>query len=176
EMNKKIGALSKGYRQRVGLAQALIHDPEVLILDEPTSGLDPNQLVEIRNLIRELGKEKTVILSTHIMQEVQALCQRVIIINKGKIVANDSTENLQRTSLQGITVKVSFKESVTEKLLSEIAGVTDVRKISVTDFELHAAGDIQEAVFHFAVQNKLTILSLQQEKQNLEDIFRKLTK
>ncbi len=175
EMNKKIGALSKGYRQRVGLAQALIHDPEVLILDEPTSGLDPNQLVEIRNLIRELGKEKTVILSTHIMQEVQALCQRVIIINKGKIVANDSTENLQRTSLQGIVVKVSFKESVTEKLLNEIAGVTAIKKTGGNNFELHAVTDIQEAVFHFAVENKLTILSLQQEKQNLEDIFRKLT-
>ncbi len=176
EMNKKIGALSKGYRQRVGLAQALIHDPEVLILDEPTSGLDPNQLVEIRNLIRELGKEKTVILSTHIMQEVQALCHRVIIINKGKIVANDTAENLQRTSSNEVVVKVSFKESVNEKLLMQIEGVTNARNAGANNFELNSATDIQEKVFRFAVENKLTILSMQQEKQNLEEIFRQLTK
>lgn len=176
EMNKKIGALSKGYRQRIGLAQALIHDPEVLILDEPTSGLDPNQLVEIRNLIRELGKEKTVILSTHIMQEVQALCHRVIIINKGKIVANDTAENLQRTSSNEVVVKVSFKESVNEKLLMQIEGVTNARNAGANNFELNSATDIQEKVFRFAVENKLTILSMQQEKQNLEEIFRQLTK
>ncbi|GDX51499.1 gliding motility-associated ABC transporter ATP-binding subunit GldA [Bacteroidota bacterium] len=176
EMNKKIGALSKGYRQRVGLAQALIHDPEVLILDEPTSGLDPNQLVEIRNLIRELGKEKTVILSTHIMQEVQALCHRVIIINKGKIVANDTAENLQRTTSNEVVVKVSFKESVSEKLLMQIEGVKSARNVGANNFELNSATDIQEKVFRFAVENKLIILSLQQEKQNLEEVFRQLTK
>lgn len=176
EMNKKIGALSKGYRQRVGLAQALIHDPEVLILDEPTSGLDPNQLVEIRNLIRELGKEKTVILSTHIMQEVQALCHRVIIINKGKIVANDTAENLQRTTLNEVVVKVSFKETVNEKLLLQIEGVKSVKNVGANNFELNSTTDIQEKVFRFAVENKLTILSLQQEKQNLEEVFRQLTK
>ena len=176
EMNKKIGALSKGYRQRVGLAQALIHDPEVLILDEPTSGLDPNQLVEIRNLLRELGKEKTVILSTHIMQEVQALCHRVIIINKGKIVANDTAENLQRTTLNEVVVKVSFKETVNEKLLLQIEGVKSVKNVGANNFELNSTTDIQEKVFRFAVENKLTILSLQQEKQNLEEVFRQLTK
>jgi len=176
EMNKKIGTLSKGYRQRVGLAQALIHDPEVLILDEPTSGLDPNQLVEIRNLIRELGKEKTVILSTHIMQEVQALCHRVIIINKGKIVANDTAENLQRTNTSEVIVKVSFKETVNEKLLLQIEGVKSASKVGATDFELNSGADIQEKVFRFAVENKLTILSMQQEKQNLEEVFRQLTK
>lgn len=176
EMNKKIGALSKGYRQRVGLAQALIHDPEVLILDEPTSGLDPNQLVEIRNLIRELGKEKTVILSTHIMQEVQALCHRVIIINKGKIVANDTAENLQRTTSNEVVVKVSFKETVNEKLLMQIVGVKSARNTGANNFELNSVTDIQEKVFLFAVENKLTILSLQQEKQNLEEVFRQLTK
>lgn len=175
EQNKKIGALSKGYRQRVGLAQALIHDPEVLILDEPTSGLDPNQLVEIRQLISQLGKEKTVILSTHIMQEVQALCQRVIIINKGKIVADDSTENLQRHTSSEIVVRVSFKEKVKEKLLEEINGVKNVRHTGNNNFELTATHDIQESVFHFAVQNQLTITSLTQEKQNLEDVFHKLT-
>ncbi len=176
EMNKKIGALSKGYRQRVGLAQALIHDPEVLILDEPTSGLDPNQLVEIRNLILELGKEKTVILSTHIMQEVQALCHRVIIINKGKIVANDTAENLQRTTSSEVIVKVSFKENVNEKLLMQIEGVSSAKNVGANNFELNSANDIQENVFRFAVENKLTILSLQQEKQNLEEVFRQLTK
>lgn len=176
EMNKKIGTLSKGYRQRVGLAQALIHDPEVLILDEPTSGLDPNQLVEIRNLIRELGKEKTVILSTHIMQEVQVLCHRVIIINKGKIVANDTAENLQRTTSSEVIVKVSFKENVNEKLLMQIEGVSRAKKVGANNFELNSVNDIQEKVFRFAVENKLTILSLQQEKQNLEEVFRQLTK
>ncbi len=176
EMNKKIGALSKGYRQRVGLAQALIHNPEVLILDEPTSGLDPNQLVEIRNLIRELGKEKTVILSTHIMQEVQALCHRVIIINKGKVVANDTAENLQRTTSNEVVVKVSFKESVNEKLLMQIEGVKRAKNVGANNFELNSDADIQEKVFRFAVENKLTILSLQQEKQNLEEVFRQLTK
>ncbi len=175
EQNKKIGALSKGYRQRVGLAQALIHDPEVLILDEPTSGLDPNQLLEIRQLISKLGKQKTVILSTHIMQEVQALCQRVIIINKGKIAADDLTENLQRNSIQDVVVKVSFKESVSEKLLNEIDGVRQIRNTGGNNFELSASFDIQENVFRFAVKHELTILSLTQEKQNLEDVFRKLT-
>ena len=176
EMNKKIGALSKGYRQRVGLAQALIHNPEVLILDEPTSGLDPNQLVEIRNLIRKLGKEKTVILSTHIMQEVQALCHRIIIINKGKIVANDTAENLQRTTSNEVVVKVSFKETVNEKLLMQIDGVKSARNVGANNFELNSANDIQEKIFRFAVENKLTILSLQQEKQNLEEVFRQLTR
>ena len=178
EKHKKIGALSKGFRQRVGLAQALLHDPEVLILDEPTSGLDPNQLLEIRALIKTIGKEKTVMLSTHIMQEVEAICDRAIIIHKGKIVADDATKNLHRIASSGNVVSVEFGSHVMDSLLSKIPGVFAVKKISDSSFELtsNSSGDIRPAVFQFAVDNKLTVLSMQKEELKLEEVFQELTK
>jgi ABC-2 type transport system ATP-binding protein len=172
ERKKKIGQLSKGYRQRVGLAQAMLHDPEVLILDEPTSGLDPNQLLEIRKLIKTLGEQKTVILSTHIMQEVQALCDRIIIINKGRIVADDSVSGLQAQSSGGTIVKVSFKESPSKERFLEIPGVAEVKRIDDHQFLIQylGKGDIRELLFQFAVTHQLTLLNLQLEQQNLEDV------
>lgn len=175
EKKKKIGALSKGYRQRVGLAQAMIHNPKVLIMDEPTSGLDPNQLVEVRQLIKNMGKEKTVILSTHIMQEVQAICNRVIIINKGKIVADDSTERLQQQSGNESVVKVKFKQPVNQQKLKSINGVSKVISTGENEWNIFTDRDLQEEIFRFAVTENLTIISLQQEKQSLEEVFRKLT-
>lgn len=175
EKKKKIGALSKGYRQRVGLAQAMIHNPKVLIMDEPTSGLDPNQLVEVRQLIKNMGKEKTVILSTHIMQEVQAICNRVIIINKGKIVADDSTERLQQQSGNESVVKVKFKQPVNQQKLKSINGVSKVIPTGENEWNIFTDRDLQEEIFRFAVTENLTIISLQQEKQSLEEVFRKLT-
>lgn len=177
ERNKKIGQLSKGYRQRVGLAQAMLHDPKVLILDEPTSGLDPNQLIEIRNLIKQLGKEKTVILSTHIMQEVNAICNRVIIINKGKIVADDTVEGIQNKSKGSTLISVTFKESIDETALEKMKGVTNVKHISENQYIIQYIGnaDMREVLFRFAVENKYTLLTMQIEKQSLEDIFRQLT-
>ena len=178
EQNKKIGALSKGYRQRVGLAQALIHNPKVLILDEPTSGLDPNQLEEIRNLIKETGKEKTVMLSTHIMQEVEAVCDRVIIINKGKIVANDDTQHLQQNSSQKQVLRVEFDKTTSINSLKNIEGVIEVKQLEgniwhvITD----ADKDIRKEIFNYAVANGLSVLALQKEEQKLEDIFKQLTK
>ncbi len=177
EQNKKIGALSKGFRQRVGLAQALIHDPDVLIMDEPTSGLDPNQLIEIRNLIRQIGKEKTIMLSTHIMQEVEAICNRAIIIDKGKIVADDSTEKLSLKTSGYQTISVEFNKPVNIDLIRSINGINDVLKKSDTIFEIQSeAGDIREAVFQFAVKNDLAVLSMQQDKQGIEQVFQQLTK
>jgi len=177
EQNKKIGALSKGFRQRVGLAQALIHDPDVLIFDEPTSGLDPNQLVEIRNLIKQIGKEKTIMLSTHIMQEVEAICNRAIIIDKGKIVADDSTDNLSLKTSGYQTIRVEFNKPVTIDLVRSIKGVTEVLKKSNTTFEIQSEkGDIREEVFQFAVKNDLVVLLMQQDKQGLEQVFQQLTK
>jgi ABC-2 type transport system ATP-binding protein len=177
ERKKKIGQLSKGYRQRVGLAQAMLHNPEVLILDEPTSGLDPNQLADIRGLIKTLGKEKTVILSTHIMQEVQALCDRVIIINKGRIVADDSVEGLRARQAGATIVKVSFKESPDAALFKKIKGVADVKRMDDHQFLIQYMGssDIRETLFKFAVEQNLTLLNLQLEQQSLEDVFRQLT-
>ncbi len=177
EQKKKIGALSKGYRQRVGLAQAIIHDPKVLIMDEPTTGLDPNQLEEIRGLIKTLGKEKTVMLSTHIMQEVEAICDRVIIINKGEIVADDTTETLQKnTSKQIITVE--FDKAVSKNSLKTINGVKEVNQLEGNAWQLISEGDndIRKEVFDYAVQNKLSVLTLNKEEQKLEDVFKKLTK
>lgn len=177
EQKKKIGALSKGYRQRVGLAQALIHDPQVLILDEPTTGLDPNQLAEIRNLIIEVGKQKTVMLSTHIMQEVEAMCDRVIIINKGRIVADQETEELQQSgNVQVITVE--FDKETSKNALKKIAGVRDVHHIKDNVWQLHTSTDkdIRADIFQFAVQNKLAVLTMNREEQRLEDVFKKLTK
>ena len=177
EQKKKIGALSKGYRQRVGIAQALIHNPEVLILDEPTSGLDPNQLSEIRTLIKNIGKEKTVILSTHIMQEVEAVCSRVIIINKGKIVANDSTNLLREKSQSGNVVIVEFASVVSLDELKKISGVNSVENISGNTWKLisNPEQDIRNDVFRFAVEKNISVLSLQKTGQNLEGIFRELT-
>jgi ABC-2 type transport system ATP-binding protein len=177
EQNKKIGALSKGYRQRVGLAQAMIHDPKVLIMDEPTTGLDPNQLEEIRNLIKALGKQKTVMLSTHIMQEVEAICDKVIIINKGEIVANDETKNLRKhTSKQIITVE--FDSLVKEELLRSIAQIDSVKSLQNNTWQLTttAKEDIRKEIFDFAVANNLSVLALNKEEQKLEDVFKDLTK
>ena len=175
EQKKKIGQLSKGYRQRVGLAQAMLHDPKVLIMDEPTSGLDPNQLAEIRSLIKNIGKEKTVILSTHIMQEVQAICSRVIIINKGKIVADDTVEGL-KSHQKGLTlVQVEFKERIDKSLLSKINGIHKVTGDNQLTIEYSGDEDIREILFRFAVENKYTLLNLNIEKQSLEDVFQQVT-
>lgn len=178
EQNKKIEALSKGYRQRVGLAQALIHDPQVLILDEPTTGLDPNQLGEIRQLIKDLGKDKTVMLSTHIMQEVEAICDRVIIINKGEIVANDKTENIKNLAKQSNFYLVEFDQPADVRKLKNITGVKAVEKISDTQFRIESRGkaDIRNQIFDYAVNNKLIVLTLQKEDLKLEDIFKEVTK
>ena len=190
EQHKKIGALSKGYRQRVGLAQALIHDPEVLILDEPTSGLDPNQLAEIRHLIKEIGKEKTVMLSTHIMQEVEAICGRAIIIHKGKIVADDATENLQKITVSKTMIRVEFSSEVGEPVVQLIPGVKEMMpqkqqagqeksknpSSSVWLLESEPGLDIRAEVFKFAVDKGLTVLSMQKEEQKLEEVFQELTK
>jgi ABC-2 type transport system ATP-binding protein len=176
EQNKKIGALSKGYRQRVGLAQAIIHDPQVLILDEPTTGLDPNQLVEIRELICSIGKEKTVMLSTHIMQEVEAICDRIVIINKGCIVANDKTLNLQETKGEQ-TVFVEFDQPIAKSQLTAIPGVTKVEAIKNgwligSDIEI----DLRKEVAQFAQKKGWLTLTLTIEKKSLEDVFKNLTK
>lgn len=177
EAHKKIGALSKGYRQRVGLAQALIHDPEVLILDEPTTGLDPNQLLEIRGLIRTLGKEKTVLFSSHIMQEVQALCDRVIIINKGKIVADDSIEMLQQFQQNEMLLHVEFNQEVEADQLLAINGVRRIKNYDSLNYELICDKDtsVKEAVFKFCVEHKVVLLGMRQDQYSIEDVFTKLT-
>lgn len=175
EQNKKIGALSKGFRQRVGLAQAMIHNPKVLVMDEPTSGLDPNQLSEIRTLIKNIGKEKTVILSTHIMQEVEAICDRVIIINKGKIVADDHTKILRQQSANVNSVIIEFDKSPDLKLLKTIAGVTSVDKLEGNRYRLISESDIRSQLFNFAVEHHLTVITLQKEERGLEHIFHELT-
>jgi ABC-2 type transport system ATP-binding protein len=177
EHKKKIGALSKGYRQRVGLAQALIHNPEVLILDEPTSGLDPNQLVEIRNLIKEIGKTKTIILSTHIMQEVKAICDRTIIINKGKIVADDSTAVLQQSTTAGNIVLVEFDQATTAEKLQSITAVSNAEHIKSNFWRITAEGeqDIRSSIFQFAVQSNMAVLSMNKEEHSLEEVFQQLT-
>lgn len=177
EQGKLIGTLSKGYRQRVGLAQAMIHDPEVLILDEPTSGLDPNQLVDIRALIKKIGSEKTVIFSTHIMQEVQAICDRVLIINQGRMVANDPIERLQSRLAGETVVTVEFKQGVSKEQLLKIKGVKSVTPLKGDRWQLTSAKekDIREAVFSFAVNNQLSLLELHREGVSVEDVFRRLT-
>jgi ABC-2 type transport system ATP-binding protein len=177
ERKKKIGALSKGYRQRVGLAQAMIHDPEVLILDEPTTGLDPNQIVEIRNLIKTVGKDKTVMLSTHIMQEVEAICDRVIIINHGMIVANDESKNL-RSGATAQVIRVEFDNAVAANLLQGINGISEVKKVSDNMWLLGSSSeiDIRPKIFEFAVVQSLSVLTIQKEEQRLEDVFKELTK
>ncbi|MEO1485123.1 MAG: gliding motility-associated ABC transporter ATP-binding subunit GldA [Bacteroidota bacterium] len=175
EAHKKIGQLSKGYRQRVGLAAALLHDPEVLILDEPTTGLDPNQLVDIRKLIQTLGKEKTILFSTHILKEVEAVCDRVIIINKGKLVADQNISNLEHSQEQ--LIEVEFDEKVTKKLLNEIPEIKSVSSAGQNAFVLAFSGesDHRSTVFDFAQDNGLKILQLNRKSQNLENVFAELT-
>jgi ABC-2 type transport system ATP-binding protein len=177
EQHKKIRALSKGYRQRVGLARALIHNPSVLILDEPTTGLDPNQLEEIRNLIREISREKTVILSSHIMQEVEAVCNRVIIINKGKIVADGGiTEIISGGIRQNQVVVAEFREIVAEGKIIAVAGVKSaVQNGNSWEIISNDENDIRPAIFEFAVKNNFTLLTLQEKQQNLENVFHQLT-
>lgn len=178
EQHKKIGALSKGYRQRVGLAQAMIHEPEVLILDEPTSGLDPNQLVEIRNLIMAVGKDKTVLLSTHIMQEVEAMCSRAIIINEGEIVADNQTAELHNIRIGQDFVMVEFVESVELAKLRNIPGVKSVTLVAANQYKIEAQGnqDIRPAISQFVRQQNITLLSMNKVEHGLEEVFRKLTK
>jgi len=176
ESNKRIGQLSKGYKQRVGLAAALLHDPEVLILDEPTSGLDPNQIIEIRNVIKEQGKDKLVLFSSHILQEVEAICDRVIIINKGRIVADDTLSNLQQRSTT-TTVRVRFKEPLEAEWLQRLPEVNAVDKIDTHTWHLvtDAPESVRKAVFHMSVEHNLNIVSLQTHSESLEEIFRSLT-
>jgi ABC-2 type transport system ATP-binding protein len=178
EKKKKIGALSKGYRQRVGLAQALIHNPEVLILDEPTSGLDPNQIIEIRNLIKKIGKEKTVLFSTHIMQEVEAVCDKVIIIDNGLIVANKTTVEMHQFDLNYQSVSVEFESKLNKNLLKEIPGIVDAINVSGNLWSIKAeqGKDIRPEIFKFAVKHNITVLSMNIEEQTLEETFHQLTK
>jgi gliding motility-associated transport system ATP-binding protein len=178
EVGKKIGNLSKGYRQRVGLAQALIHDPEILVLDEPTSGLDPNQLVEIRNLVSTIGKEKTVLLSTHILQEVEAICDRVIIINNGGIVADENAQRLKEKG-EGTTqtIHIELDEMTDPEIWKTLLFIDHVKSLDNKQFllETHELRDIRGDIFNFAVSQGLTILSLSLKKKSLEEVFRKLT-
>ncbi|MDO8928015.1 MAG: gliding motility-associated ABC transporter ATP-binding subunit GldA [Bacteroidota bacterium] len=179
EQHKKIGTLSKGFRQRVGLAQALIHDPAVLILDEPTTGLDPNQLDEIRQLISTISKNKTVMLSTHIMQEVEAVCTRVIIINKGKLVADGSIDQLKAGKfVQKQTVWVEFDKAPDLETLRKIPGLLKIEQTGKTSFLAESENnlDIRPALFHFAVLNNLVLLTLKEQQQSLENVFQELTR
>jgi ABC-2 type transport system ATP-binding protein len=179
EQHKKIGALSKGFRQRVGLAQALIHDPAVLILDEPTTGLDPNQLDEIRQLISTISKNKTVMLSTHIMQEVEAVCTRVVIINKGKLVADGSIDQLKAGKfVRKQTVWVEFDKSPDLETLRKIPGLLKIEQTGKTSFlaESEHNLDLRPALFHFAVSNNLVLLTLKEQQQSLENVFQELTR
>lgn len=176
ESKKRVGQLSKGYKQRVGLAAALIHDPEVLILDEPTSGLDPNQIVEIRNVIKEQGKNKLVLFSSHILQEVEAICDRVIIINKGKIVADDKLSNLHQQSSSSV-VRVQFKEALEQEWIRRLAAVKSVNKIDTYTWsiETNDPETVRSELKKLERENNLDIISLQSESQSLEEIFRTLT-
>lgn len=178
EVGKKIGNLSKGYRQRVGLAQALINDPDILVLDEPTSGLDPNQLVEIRNLVSTIGKEKTVLLSTHILQEVEAICDRVIIINNGEIVADEDAQSLKEKS-EGLTqtIHIELDETTNPEIWKSLQFIDHVKPIENNQFllETRELRDIRGDIFNFAVSQGLTILSLSLKKKSLEEVFRELT-
>lgn len=177
ESKKRIGQLSKGYKQRVGLAAALIHDPEVLILDEPTTGLDPNQIIEIREVIKSLGQNKTVLFSSHILQEVEAICDRVIIINRGQMVANDKLSNLRTQSQKSNLLKVTFKEPLEAEWLQRLSSVQSVNRISANEWELGCT-DVtlaQRQLMELALQQNLNIVSLQAGGQSLEDVFRALT-
>ena len=177
ESKKKIGQLSKGYKQRVGLAAALIHDPEVLILDEPTSGLDPNQIVEIRDVIKNLGKNKTVLFSSHILQEVEAICDRVIIINKGNIVADDQLINLQKANKNSHAVIVQFKEAIDKDLLENLMEVKSVQQLATGNWQLATDNpeSVRKQLLQLSLQHNLNIVSLQSENFSLEEVFRNLT-
>ncbi len=176
EKNKKIGQLSKGYKQRVGIAAALLHNPEVLILDEPTSGLDPNQIVEIRQVIKDQGKDKIVLFSSHILQEVEAICDRVIIINKGKIVADDKLNDLQKRSSLNV-VRVSFKEPLEQEWLQRLQGVKTVSKIDSYSWSLETDESelVRKQILEMSLQHNLNIVSLHSENKSLEEVFRSLT-
>jgi ABC-2 type transport system ATP-binding protein len=179
EKSKRISMLSKGYRQRMGLAQAIIHDPGVLILDEPTTGLDPNQIAEIRNLISRLGEEKTVLLSTHLMQEVEAICDRIIVIHNGKIVADDKVQDISsKLEKYQQTVQVEFNRDIHESILATIEGVSRVQKIGDRQWLLESLmeADIRQYIFDFAVQSGISVLSMQKKEKSLEEVFQDLTK
>ncbi|MCU0436643.1 MAG: gliding motility-associated ABC transporter ATP-binding subunit GldA [Raineya sp.] len=178
EQHKKIGMLSKGYRQRVGLAQALIHNPPVLILDEPTTGLDPNQIVEIRQLIKQVSENKTIILSTHIMQEVQAICDKVVIIHLGKIVADAPVEEIKTLAQKERILRVEFAENISTDILNQkIEGIKSLKSLSPTVWEIRTSqdNDIRAEIFKLATQENWTILEIKQEEKNLENVFRELT-
>jgi len=177
EVGKKIGSLSKGFRQRVGLAQAMIHDPEVLILDEPTSGLDPNQLEEIRGLILQMGRSKTVLLSTHIMQEVKAVCDRVIIINRGEIVADTPTQKVHLLHQTNRIIKVEFDKPLADESQLIFSGVAEVVRAGGAIYRIftRSTHDLRPEIFRFAVDNNLVILGLGVEEQSLEEVFRQIT-
>ena len=177
EQYKKIESLSKGYRQRVGLAQAMLHEPEVLILDEPTSGLDPNQLLEIRKLIKDISRNKTVLFSTHIMQEVQAICDRVVVIHKGRIVADDSIHNLLKSSSQSKVIIVEFEKPIDRNDLLSVAGVTGVQEISPASYSVQGNSDvdIRSELFRMATEKQLALIGLRVEEQSLESVFKELT-
>jgi ABC-2 type transport system ATP-binding protein len=177
EAHKKIGQLSKGYKQRVGIAAALVHNPEVLILDEPTSGLDPNQIIEIRDIIKRLAENKTVIFSSHIMQDVEAICERVIIINKGQIVADDQLINLKNKTNENQMVSVEFKEIIASDLFSEIKDCISIKEISQNkfNFETSNAASIRKQIMELCLSHNLNIVSLNSESHNLESVFKSLT-
>lgn len=177
ESHKKIGSLSKGYRQRVGLAQALLPDPQVLILDEPTTGLDPNQIIEVRELIKSVGEEKTVMLSTHIMQEVEAICQRIIIINKGVIAANGNSSDIMFSMRNQSVVEVQFMQPLDYEILKQLPGVTNVEIAGKSHFYVTSTGDtdIRADIFRLAIDKNLTLLTLHRKENQLEDVFHKLT-
>lgn len=177
ESKKKVGQLSKGYKQRVGLAAALIHDPEVLILDEPTTGLDPNQIIEIREVIRKLGINKTVLFSSHILQEVEAVCDRVVIINKGKLVANDTISALRGNMEQSKHIKISFQEKIPPALLKELPAITGVEQVDDYNWQLqtNTPDTLRKQLMELSLQENLNIVSLQSGEQSLEELFRQLT-
>lgn len=177
ESHKKIGSLSKGYRQRVGLAQALLPDPQVLILDEPTTGFDPNQIIEVRELIKSVGEEKTVMLSTHIMQEVEAICQRIIIINKGVIAANGNSSDIMFSMRNQSVVEVQFMQPLDYEILKQLPGVTNVEIAGKSHFYVTSTcdTDIRADIFRLAIDKNLTLLTLHRMESQLEDVFHKLT-
>ena len=176
EQNKQIGQLSKGYRQRVGLAQALLHDPSVLILDEPTTGLDPNQIVEVRELIKTVSKGKTVLFSTHIMQEVQAVCDRAIVINKGRIVADGSINDLQKLNTNQV-IEVEFCNKVSDALLKSFEGIVTLRNIGANRYQIEVSTkeDIRPAFMKFVTDNQLDLIGITQVQRSMEDVFATLT-
>ncbi len=175
EQNKKIEELSKGYKQRVGLAQALIHDPDILVLDEPTTGLDPNQIVEVRNLIKSISKTKTVLLSTHIMQEVKAICDRVVIIHDGKIVADDTVNELQKRMSSMISTRIQLDEHIEPSLLLKIEGVDSVKELEDNTYLISSVNDVRKQLTKFTTDNDLNLLELRLLEDSLEDIFMSLT-